>query len=137
MKLSTAHHAQTDGQTEVMNQYMDQRLRPFVNHYQDDWDELLPMMDYAQFTLLHATTGLSGFEIVDGYAPRTSFDWQLPKPSTPREELNQKKAQQIARRMEEALGVAQRNMEKAQERMTTSANRKRRVEDFEVGDYVG
>jgi hypothetical protein len=31
LKLSTAYHPQTDGQTEIMNQYIDQRLRPFVS----------------------------------------------------------------------------------------------------------
>jgi hypothetical protein len=47
-KLLTAFHPQTDGQTEIMNQYLDQRLRPYVNYYQDNWSELLPLMDYAQ-----------------------------------------------------------------------------------------
>ena len=36
IKLSTAYHKQTDGQTEIMNRYIDQRLRPFVNYYQDN-----------------------------------------------------------------------------------------------------
>ena len=36
VKLSTAFHPQTDGQTEIMNQYIDQRLRPFVNYYQNN-----------------------------------------------------------------------------------------------------
>jgi hypothetical protein len=36
LKLSTADHPQTDGQTEIVNQYIDQRLRPFVNYYQDN-----------------------------------------------------------------------------------------------------
>jgi hypothetical protein len=36
LKLSTAYHPQTDGQTEIINQYIDQRLRPFVNYYQDN-----------------------------------------------------------------------------------------------------
>src|SRR6266536_2335081 len=33
LKLLTAFYPQTDGQTEIMNQYLDQRLRPFVNYY--------------------------------------------------------------------------------------------------------
>ena len=36
LKLLTAAYLQTDGQTEIMNQYLDQRLCPFVNHYQDN-----------------------------------------------------------------------------------------------------
>jgi hypothetical protein len=36
LKLSMANHPQTNGQTEIVNQYFDQRLRPYVNHYQDD-----------------------------------------------------------------------------------------------------
>ena len=33
LKLFTAFHLQTDGQTEIMNQYLNQRLQPFVNYY--------------------------------------------------------------------------------------------------------
>jgi transposase InsO family protein len=47
LKLSTAFHPQTDGQTEIINQYIDQRLRPFVNYYQDDWTEFLLIINYA------------------------------------------------------------------------------------------
>ncbi|KFZ24956.1 hypothetical protein V502_00565, partial [Pseudogymnoascus sp. VKM F-4520 (FW-2644)] len=36
IKLSTAAHPQTDGQTENMNQWIDQRLCPYVNYYQDN-----------------------------------------------------------------------------------------------------
>ena len=45
LKLSTAHHPQTDGQAKIVNQHIAQRLRPFVNHYQDncitDWVRLV------------------------------------------------------------------------------------------------
>jgi len=46
LKLSTANHPQTDGQTEIVNQYFDQRLRPYINYYQDDWDEWVAIIDY-------------------------------------------------------------------------------------------
>src|SRR3979411_193162 len=83
LKLSTAFHPQTDGQTEIMNQYLTQRLRPFVNYYQDNWSDLLPMMDYAQLTLPHSSIGMSPFELLYGRLPRTSFDWNIPKASSP------------------------------------------------------
>ena len=38
-KLSTAFHSQMDGQTEHMNQELEQYLRFFVDHRQKDWPE--------------------------------------------------------------------------------------------------
>jgi len=39
MRLSTAFHSQTNGQTEQMNQELEQYLRFFVDHRQKDWLE--------------------------------------------------------------------------------------------------
>jgi len=39
MRLSTAFHPQTNGQTEQMNQELEQYLRFFVDHRQKDWPE--------------------------------------------------------------------------------------------------
>ena len=39
MKLLTVFHSQTDGQTEQMNQELEQYLRFFVDHRQKDWPE--------------------------------------------------------------------------------------------------
>jgi len=38
-KLSTAFHSQTNGQTERMNQELEQYLRFFIDHEQKDWSE--------------------------------------------------------------------------------------------------
>lgn len=74
VKLSTAYYPKTDSQTEIMNQYLDQRLRPFVNHYQDNWSDLLPIIDHAQLTLPHDSIRMSPFELNYRYQARTSFD---------------------------------------------------------------
>jgi len=43
---SIAWHPQTDGQTERVNQELDQYLRLFVNERQDNWYNLLPMAEF-------------------------------------------------------------------------------------------
>jgi transposase InsO family protein len=137
LKLSTAYHPQTDGQTEIMNQYLDQRLRPFINYHQDDWSDLLPIMDFAQAALPHESTGLTPFFIEFGYEPRTSFDWsEPPVPVNARERLNRDEAQQLAKRMHGAWQVARDNMQKAQEGQKRQADKKRRKTDFNEGDMV-
>ena len=81
-----------------MNQYLNQCLRPFINYHQDNWSALLPIMDYAQATLLHDSTGLSPFQVKFGYEPRTSFDWnKLAEPATPKERMNRNEAREFAR----------------------------------------
>jgi transposase InsO family protein len=138
LKLSTAYHPETDGQTEIMNQYMDLRLRPFVNYYQDNWSEYLPMMDYAQLILPHSSLGMmSPYEVQNGHPPRTSFDWTPPsKPTTATEQLSQERAKEVASRMNEAIKKGKEFIKQAQEKMEQSANTHRRLVDFTVGDKV-
>jgi transposase InsO family protein len=136
LKLSTAFHPQTDGQTEIMNQYMDQRLRPFVDYYQDNWSELLPLMDYAQLTLPHSSIGMTPYELINGRLPRTSFDWNTPEATTAQEQLNQDKAREVAERMKAAIEKGKEFMAKAQEKKERDVNAHRRPIDFSVGDKV-
>ncbi|KAG6185201.1 hypothetical protein E4U35_005232 [Claviceps purpurea] len=44
-------------------QTLDIRLRPLVDHSQDDWSGFVAMVDYAQGALPHESTGLSPFEV--------------------------------------------------------------------------
>ena len=74
LALSTADYPQTDGQTEIINQYIDQRLRPFMNYYQDDWSRWLPIIDFAHASLNYESIGQSPIIIEMGYKLRTSFD---------------------------------------------------------------
>jgi transposase InsO family protein len=135
LKLSTAHHPQTDGQTEIVNKSNETRLRPFISHYQDDWSEWLPMMDFAAAALLHESTGLAPAQIDNGFLPRTSFDWAA---ATPPQGLNvdQEAAQALVQRMEEIWDRAKVSIGHAQARQKAQADKHRREADFEVGDQV-
>ena len=75
-KLSTAYHPQTDGQSEIANQYMAQRLRPYVEQNQDNWSEILPMVDFAASILPQDIIKKSPFFVERGYEPSMTFDWK-------------------------------------------------------------
>ncbi|XP_044715052.1 uncharacterized protein HRG_11320 [Hirsutella rhossiliensis] len=47
ISLSTAYHPETDGQTENANSFLEQYLRQYVSFAQDDWDEWLPLAEFA------------------------------------------------------------------------------------------
>jgi hypothetical protein len=139
VKLSTAFHPQTDGQTENANQYIDQRLRPFVNYYQDNWSELIHIVDFAAAALPHDSTGLSSFMVEMGYEPRTSFDWDRPADLIDVTDVIRKARADATNRVKgihDAWEWCRTNMKVAQERQQEQANRHRRPVDFTVGDQV-
>lgn len=45
--MSAVFHPQTDGRAERVNQIIGAYLRPFLNHDQDDWVNLLPLAECA------------------------------------------------------------------------------------------
>ena len=71
--MSTAFHPQTDGQTERMNAGMEQYLRIFVNHQQDDWVQWLPLAEFAANNGVSESTKCTPFFAIQGMDPRMSF----------------------------------------------------------------
>jgi hypothetical protein len=82
LRLSTAFHPQTDGQTERVNQTLEQYLRCFINYQQDNWVSLLPLAEFAYNNSLHSSTNQTPFFALSGYNPRfdllTSSDNSVP-----------------------------------------------------------
>jgi hypothetical protein len=68
-KMSTAYHPQTDGQTERLNQTLEQYLRCYVNDRQDNWIALLPLAQIAYNQSPTTTTGTSPFYANYGFEP--------------------------------------------------------------------
>ncbi|KJZ68428.1 hypothetical protein HIM_12180 [Hirsutella minnesotensis 3608] len=70
-RLSTAFHPQTDGQTERVNQTIEQYLRTFCNKEQSDWMDKLPLAEFTYNTSHHDTVKGTPAEILMGYQPRS------------------------------------------------------------------
>ena len=89
--LSTAYHPQTDGQTERINQEIEQYLRLFVNYRQDDWTEWLALAEFNYNDKVQSSTGYSPFFLNYGRHPH--------KDSEPRSTAWTKSAEVFASRM--------------------------------------
>jgi len=60
-KLSTVFHPQMDGQTEWMNQELEQYLWLFIEHRQKDWPEWLAAAEFVVNNKVHMATKVSPF----------------------------------------------------------------------------
>ena len=73
-KLSTAYHPETDGQMERTNQELEQYLRMYINHRQNNWAEWLVTAEFAFNNKIHTATKSSPFQVNYGREPRMGFN---------------------------------------------------------------
>ena len=85
---STAYHPQTDGQTERVNQTLEQFLRCFISYQQDDWVDFLPLAEFTHNNAEHTSTGMSPFYAMYGYHPRFDLSIVQTFPTTGTRSLN-------------------------------------------------
>lgn len=71
--FSTAFHPETDGQTERVNQVLEQYLRTYADYKQSNWASLLPLAEFAYNNSPHSSTGVSPFFANKGYDPKADF----------------------------------------------------------------
>jgi hypothetical protein len=69
ISLSTAYHPQSNGQTEHVNQELEQYIQIFVNKWQNNWDTLLPLGEFAYNNHIHSSTQHSLFFLNMGKHP--------------------------------------------------------------------
>ena len=100
-KFSAAFHLETDGQSKIANQEMKCHLQAYVNHFQNNWADLLPMAEFAANANPSASTKLLPFQATRGYIPRMSFDPMDLTEELTCKQLANSKARSIAANMEE------------------------------------
>ncbi|GJP86067.1 hypothetical protein CLOP_g16130, partial [Closterium sp. NIES-67] len=71
LAMSSAYHPQTDGQTERLNQIVEQLLRAACKDDISKWDLHLPVLEFAYNNATHAATGQTPFFLCYGRHPLT------------------------------------------------------------------
>jgi hypothetical protein len=72
--LSMAYHPKTDGQTERVNQILEQYLQCYVAYLQDNWSELLPLAEFAYNNMPQDSIGMTPFFANKSYHPVINVD---------------------------------------------------------------
>src|SRR6266436_751726 len=128
-KLSMAYHTKTDGQIEQVNQEIEQYLRMFVSHRQNDWPEWITCAEFAYNNKIHTSTQISPFFANYGYHPRMGIE--------PRRAGKSKPAKEFAERMKKIHEEAQAALSKARDDMQRYADFNRgETPEYKVGDKV-
>jgi len=128
-KLLMAFHPQTDGQTERVNQKLEQYLRMFINHRQEQWPEWLGTAKFAYNNKAHLSTQTTPFKANYRQDPRIGFKG--------RKKGKYEGAKKFIEKMKEIQEEARVALEKVQEEMKKYTDRKRReANNYKVGNLV-
>jgi len=101
-----------------VNQELDQYLRLFVNERQDDWYNLLPIVEFQHNNHVHSATQQPPFLLDTGWLPRMGFEPR--QNSSGLETVNE-----FTERMRTAIKEAKSTIRKAQDDMKKYYDRRR------------
>ena len=109
LKFSTAYHPQTDGQTEWVNQILEDMLRACVLDFSGSWDKHLRLAEFAYNNSYQATIGMAPFEALYGRPCRSPSCWA---------EVGEHRllGPELVQRTSEAIDIIRQRMRTAQSR---------------------
>jgi hypothetical protein len=139
LQMSTVDHPQTDGQAEAMHRTLNARLRTMISHAQNDWDMLLPYIEFQMNSAPNESTGYAPFELDTGTLPRSPLSALIDNDITPdKNPTNQDhlSSAQFVKNIKLQLQVAQDNILLAKDHQQQQANKHRKEVIFQVGDEV-
>ena len=116
-KLLTIYHPQTNGQTERMNQELEQYLRMFIDHRQEQQSDWLATAEFAYNNKVQTSTKVSLFKANIGQDPCMGFKI--------RKKGKFEKVEEFVTRMKEVHEETEVALRKSQEEMRKYADRKR------------
>ena len=129
LHLSSSYHPQTDGQSERLNQCLENFLRCMTSEHPTHWHKWLSLAELWYNTTFHSGLQATPFEALYGYKP-------THVPLGPYQDTIIPGAKDL---VQERIRISQsirEQLDKAQQRMTYFANQHRTERTLAVGDYV-
>jgi hypothetical protein len=126
---SSAYHPQTDGQTERVNQILEDMLRACALQYDENWDKCLSLAEFSYNNNYQTSLKMAPFEALYGRRCRTPLSWS---------QTGERKnfGPDLVNEAEEKVKIIQTNMKAAQSRQKSYADIRRIPLQFQVRDFV-
>jgi hypothetical protein len=126
---SSSYHPQTDGQTERVNQIVEDMLRASIMHFDKSWDKCLSLAEFSYNNSYQASLNMAPFEALCGRRCRTSLNWSEA-------EERMLFGPDLVKDTEEKVEVIRENLKLAQIRQKSYHDKGTAPRHYEVGDYV-
>ncbi|WVZ77751.1 hypothetical protein U9M48_025578 [Paspalum notatum var. saurae] len=129
LRMSTAFHPQTDGQSEIVNKVIAMYLRCVTGDRPRAWLDWLPWAEYCYNTSFHTALRATPFEVVYGRPPPPLLPY---RPGTARTET----ADELLRTRDDMLAEARQRLLQAQQLSKKYYDAGHRDLELQVGDWV-
>ncbi|XP_019244332.1 PREDICTED: uncharacterized protein LOC109224199 [Nicotiana attenuata] len=128
-KCPNCQQVKTDGQAERTIQTLEDMLRACVLDFKGNWDDHLPLIEFAYNNSFHASIQMAPFEALYGRRCRSPIGWF---------ELGEAEliGPDLVHQAMENVKIIQERMKTAQSRQKSYADVRRRELEFQVGDWV-
>ena len=128
-KMLIVFYPQTDGQTKRVNQELEQYLRMFIDHRQEQWLDWLGTAEFTYNNKAHLSTKTLLFKANYGQDPRIEFEERKKRKYEGAEKFVMK-IKEIQKEAKAALGKTQEEMKKYMDR------KRKEVDEYKVEDLV-
>ncbi|GAU25740.1 hypothetical protein TSUD_216710 [Trifolium subterraneum] len=129
LRLSSAYHPQTDGQSERTIQSLEDLLRACVLEQGESWDSCLPLIEFTYNNSFHSSIGMAPFEDLYGRRCRTPLCWYESGETVVL-------GPDIVQETTEKIRMIREKMKASQSRQKSYHDKKRKDVEFQEGDHV-
>ena len=127
--LTSAYHPQSDGQTERLNQVLEQYLCVYSNFDQTNWLENLPLAEFCYNSHFHTAINMSPFKATYGFDPPVHWSTEVIPDSPPT-------LQEYMSTLNDTTQTLHQTLEKTQLSTKHFADTKCRHVEYEEGEMV-
>ncbi|KAL0319704.1 UNVERIFIED_CONTAM: Transposon Tf2-11 polyprotein [Sesamum radiatum] len=129
LHFSTAFHPQTDGQSERTIQTLEDMMRACTMEFKGNWDDHLPLMEFAYNNSFHSSIGMAPYEALYRRRCRSPICWDI-------EGLRQLEGPELVQETMDKIQVVKKCLKATQDPQKRYVDKHHREMEYEVGDKV-